>query len=364
MSTKTDRVDPSGIALLGAAVVALAWANSSWGTSYRSVFDGGVRHWVNDGLMTFFFLAVGLEIKQELVHGRLRDPRTAAMPAIAAVGGMVVPAALFALVNVGGVGSRGWGIPMATDIAFAMGVVALLGRRVPAPVRLFLLTLAVVDDIGAILVIAAFYSSALDLRFLTFAAALALSLVLVSRGGDERLVPYLALGVALWLAICASGVHPTIAGVALGLLIPARPTSSPGERLGRMLAPWSAYLVLPVFALANAGVVVAARSFDADGAAAVAAGVVLGLVAGKALGITGAAWLASRTGLGRLPEGATWPMMAGIAVVGGVGFTVSLFVAGLAFPAGPVQDAAKLGVLAGSTVAAVTGGVLLARWAR
>lgn len=361
MAEETERADPAGIVLLGATLVALVWANTPWSSAYRAVFDGGVRHWVNDGVMAFFFLAVGLEIKQELVHGQLRDRRTAAMPALAAVGGMVVPALLFALVNAGRVGSRGWGIPMATDIAFAMGVVALLGRRVPAPLRLFLLTLAVVDDLGAIAVIAVFYSSGLRPVYLAVAAGIALVIGLVNRAGVVRMAPYLALGAALWVATYRSGIHPTIAGVALGVLIPARSLRSPGAHLAGVLAPYSAYLVVPLFALANAGVVVAARSFDAPGATAVTAGVLLGLVVGKTLGITGAAWLAARSGVGRLPDGTTWPMLFAIAAVGGVGFTVSLFVADLAFAAGPLQDAAKVGVLAASTVAAVGGGLLLAR---
>jgi NhaA family Na+:H+ antiporter len=363
-TTEAERAGPAAAVLLAATVAALAWANSPWPGSYRSVFDGAVRHWVNDALMAVFFLSVGLEIKSELVHGRLRDRRTAAMPAVAALGGMVMPAALFALVNARGPGARGWGIPMATDIAFAMGVIALLGPRVPRPLRLFLLTLAVVDDVGAIVVIAVFYAAAPDPRYLGAAIALVVLIALVNRAGVARPGPYLLLGAALWLATYRSGVHPTIAGVALGLLMPVRPTRSPAGRLATALAPWSAYVVVPVFALANAGVVVASGSFGAGGAAAVSAGVVVGLVAGKTLGITGAAWLATRTGIGRLPEDATWQMIWGVAAIGGVGFTVALFVAGLAYPLGPVQDAAKMGVLAGSTIAAVAGGLLLARAVR
>jgi NhaA family Na+:H+ antiporter len=394
-----------GILLLAAALIALAWANSPWGDSYRSMWhtpldigvgrhtlDGDLRHWVNDGLMVVFFFVVGLEIKQELVRGELRDPRTAAMPALAALGGMVVPALVYLLVAAGSGRSRGWGVPMATDIAFAVGVVTLLGPRVPASLKLFLLTLAVVDDIGAIVVIGLFYSSGVEPQFLAAAVALVGAIVVLKRAGVVRLAPYLVLGAALWLVTHASGVHATIAGVVLGLLTPAtnptarsaatdladdptvphpdemgqspRPTPPPAERLIHALHPWSSFVIFPVFALANAGVVVRAGSFDAPGTTAVTVGVVLGLVVGKALGITGAAWLAARSGLGRLPEGATWPMMWGIAAVGGIGFTVSLFIAELAFEAGPLQEAAKLGVLAGSTVAAVVGGAALRRACR
>ena len=318
------------------------------------------------------------------------------MPAIAALGGMVVPALLYFLVTAGSEGSRGWGIPMATDIAFALGVVALLGRGVPASLKLFLLTLAIVDDIGAIVVIGVFYSSGLQPAFLGAAAAIVIVIVLLNRAGVVWLVPYMVLGVALWLATYASGVHATIAGVILGLLTPARglvPASiarewaadlddepsaetlgtmtrlarhavSPAERIAHLLHPWSSFLIVPVFALANAGVAIKAGSFDAPGATAVTGGVILGLLVGKTLGITGAAWLAARSGIGRLPEGATWPMMVAVSTVAGIGFTVSLFIAELAFDAGPRQDAAKIGVLTASFLAAVIGGTALRRACR
>ena len=399
----------SGILLLVAALVALIWANSPWSASYTSlwhtditlnfgryVLEGDLHHWVNDALMVVFFFVVGLEIKGELVHGKLRDPRTAAMPAIAALGGMVVPAALFFLVNAGGDGAKGWGIPMATDIAFAVGIVALLGSKVPASLKLFLLTLAIVDDIGAIIVIGAFYSSGLQPQFLLLAALIIVAIVLVNRAGVLSLTPYLVLGVALWLAMYASGVHATIAGVILGLLTPARsflPASvarewavdmrdepsvheletmrrlarhavSPAERMSHILHPWSSFVIVPIFALANAGVSIKADAFEVTGATAVTLGVILGLVVGKTLGIAGAAWLAARTGLARLPEGANMRMMFAIAAVAGIGFTVSLFVAELAYEAGSLQDAAKIGVLAASTIAAIVGSIALSRACR
>jgi len=360
------------------------------------VLEEDLHHWVNDALMAVFFFVVGLEIKRELVEGELRDPRTAAMPAIAALGGMVVPALLFVLVSAGTAGSRGWGIPMATDIAFAIGVVALLGQRVPASLKLFLLTLAIVDDIGAILVIGVFYSSGLEPRFLLAALALVAVIVLLNRAGVVWVAPYLVVGAALWLATYASGVHATLAGVVLGLLTPARsllpatvarnwaadlddePSAheldamaklarhavSPAERIAHLLHPWTSFLIVPLFALANAGVVIKADSFDAPGATALTIAVMVGLVVGKTLGIAGAAWLGARAGIARLPEGATWPMMLAISTVAGIGFTVSLFIAELAFAIGPLQDAAKLGVLAASAIAALVGGLALRRACR
>ena len=398
-----------GVVLLVAAVTALLWANSPWSASYRTLWSTDVslslgryvlvedlRHWVNDALMTVFFFVVGLEIKRELVHGDLRDPRVAAMPAIAAAGGMVVPALLFLLVTAGSDGARGWGIPMATDIAFAIGVVALLGPRVPAPLKLFLLTLAIVDDIGAIVVIALFYAGDVQPQFLLVAVGLLAAMVCLRRAGIMWLAPYVVFGAGVWLATQASGIHATIAGVVLGLLAPAQPfpssavarqwasdlgdepgpaelealtrlartTVSPAERLEHLLHPWTSFIIVPLFALANAGVQIRGDSFDGPGTVRVTAGVVLGLVAGKSLGITAAAWLAVRTGVGRLPEGATWPMVAGVSAVAGIGFTVALFISELAFDPGSLQDAAKIGVLISSTLAAAAGAWLLHRACR
>ncbi len=399
-----DTEAAGGVFLLAAAVVALVWANSPWSESYRTLWSTDLtvrlgryelvedlQHWVNDGLMAIFFFVVGLEIKRELVHGDLRDRRAAAMPAIAAVGGIVVPALLYVLVTAGSAGARGWGIPMATDIAFAVGVVALLGRRVPASLKLFLLTLAIVDDIGAIVVIAVFYAANIQVVFLAAAAVLIGAMLILRRVGVVWLGPYVILGAGVWLATQASGVHATIAGVILGLLAPARPpiaatvarqwagdltdepTSaqldamtrlagtavSPAERLEHLLHPWTSFLIVPLFALANAGVELRADSFDRPGAAKITAGVVVGLVLGKTLGIMAAAWLSVRLGVGRLPEGATWPMVIGVAMIAGIGFTVALFITELAFDPGPLQDAAKIGVLAASTVAAVVGAAVL-----
>ena len=395
-----------GIVLLIAAVIAVVWANSPWSASYRTLWhtsldlqlgrfglEMDLKHWVNDALMVLFFFVVGLEIKRELVAGDLREPRVAAVPAIAAAGGMLVPAVLFLAITAGGGGSRGWGIPMATDIAFAVGMVTVLGPRVPRSLKLFLLTLAIVDDIGAMLVIAVFYAGDIQLAWLAAAVALVGGIVGLRRAGVVWLPAYVVVGLLLWLATHSSGVHATIAGVVLGLLAPARPLTpaavardwaadladdpgpgeldartrlaktsvSPAERLQYMLHPWTSFGVVPIFALANAGVSIKASAFDAPGVVGVITGVVVGLVVGKVAGITTATWLAVRSGRGRLPAGATWPTLGGVAALGGIGFTVSLFIADLAYEPGTLQDGAKIGVLAGSVIAALVGAFVLLR---
>ena len=395
-----------GVVLLVAACIALVWANSPWAGAYGSLWStelsvrlGGLElshdlhHWVNDGLMALFFFVVGLEIKRELVEGELSDPRRAALPVIAALGGMVVPAALYAWLNAGGPGAAGWGVPMATDIAFALGVLALLGRRVPVSLKVFLLTLAIADDIGAIVVIALFYAGDIDLRWL--AAALAcLAAVVGLRAVHVWWVPaYVVVGAAAWLATLNSGVHATIAGVALGLLAPAhaldpqairrvglgigqleegpspeeaqaaqrgvRASLSVAERLAHILHPWTSYLVVPLFALANAGIALSGQELRAAAGSPVALGVVLGLVVGKTVGITGAAWLAQRLRLGTLPASVGWGHVAGAASLAGIGFTVSIFVASLAFTDEALVQEAKVGIVAASVVASLAGAAIL-----
>ena len=347
---------------------------------------------VNDILMAVFFFVVGLEIKRELTTGELRDPRAALLPAVAALGGMIVPAAVFTLVNLGGDGSAGWGIPMATDIAFALGVVALLGRRVPAALKVFLLTLAIVDDIGAILVIAVFYTSELSFGWLLVAAVLVGVVVAMRRAQVWYLPLYLLIGAGVWYAMFKSGVHATIAGVVLGLITPARPligqplreliepvlapaphgprdaarasfhvreSVSVAERLEEMLHPFAAYVILPLFALANAGIEISGSSLRAASTSPVTIGVVLGLVIGKTAGIGLFSWLAVRSGHCRLPAGATMGQIVGIGAIGGIGFTVSLFVTDLAFTDPALEAAAKMGVLIASALAAVVGAGLL-----
>jgi NhaA family Na+:H+ antiporter len=360
-----------GIVLMAAAAVALAWANSPWRAAYdalwatplgfqlgRYALHADLRHWVNQGLMALFFLVVGLEIKRELAVGELASWRGAALPVVAAAGGMAVPAALYAAVNAGGPGAAGWGVPMATDIAFALGVLALLGSRVPPALKVFLLTLAVVDDLGSILVVAVFYSQGVDLAALAAAAGLLLLVAGLVRARVWWLPVHVVLGVALWLSLWRSGVSPALAGVAMGLLAPARPTSL-AERLAHDLHPLSAFVVVPLFALANAGVTVDRDALAGAGGGAVLAGILLGRVAGKPVGIAAAVWLAVRFGLAAMPGGASWRQLAGVATVAGIGFTVPLFVAGLAFPPGRFDAAVKLGLLLASVLAGAGGALVL-----
>jgi Na+:H+ antiporter, NhaA family len=394
-----------GIALVLAAVVALVWANSPWQNSYETLWqstvtlgfgvfrvDEDLRHFVNDGLMALFFFVVGLEIKRELVHGDLADRRVAALPMFAAVGGMALPAFLYVVVAGGGKGGHGWGIPMATDIAFALGVLALLGSRVPSSLKLFLLTLAIVDDVGAIVVIAIFYSGTIDIVALVAAGGGVVASSVVRRWRVDWSPIYVGLAIATWYATYRSGVHPTIAGVALALTIPthrlapadiarrwaqglsdeptasdihqmtiiARESISPAEHLEELLHPVASFVVLPVFALANAGVQLRSDMLSGQGTTRVALAVVVGLVAGKLAGVLAGAWVGTRLRVAMLPAEIRWAHLAGAAALGGVGFTVSLFITGLAFTDAALADAAKLAILAASITSALVGaGILL-----
>jgi NhaA family Na+:H+ antiporter len=362
----------SGIVLLAAAFAALVWANVDT-ASYEDVWhhvltigvgDASIRldlqHWVNDGLMTIFFFVVGLEIKREVIDGELRDRKTASLPALAALGGMLVPALLYLSLNAGGVGARGWGIPMATDIAFAIGLLALLGPRVPSGLKLFLLTLAIVDDIGAIIVIALFYSSGVSAGWLAGATVAVIAIVAMRRIGIGSPWLYVIPGVILWICFEESGVHATIAGVALGLLTPGARGAAIGplERLEHGLHPWSSFVVVPLFALANAGVLLTSQSIDAAVSGTIAWGIVFGLVVGKVVGIAGFTALGLRLSLGRLPSGMRARDVVGVGAVAGIGFTVSLFVADLSF-GGVRLDEAKVGILAASLLAGTVGAILV-----
>ncbi|HEX4532303.1 MAG TPA: Na+/H+ antiporter NhaA [Acidimicrobiia bacterium] len=362
----------SGIILLLGAAAALIWANAdtagyaSWWGRTLTLGSGDFAitetlvHWVNDALMTIFFFVVGLEIKRELVTGELRDTRRAALPAVAAIGGMVVPALIYVLLNLGGAGLDGWAIPMATDIAFAVGVLAILGARVPSSLKLFLLTLAIVDDIGAILVIALFYSSGVEPLWLLGGIAVVGLVSVMSRLGVDRPLAYVIPGALLWLCLYEAGIEPTLAGVVLGLLTPALPRRGRPvlERLESGLHPVSSFVIVPVFALANAGVVLTGDAIDHALASRVTVGIVAGLVVGKFVGISGATLLAVRLRIGRLPDDLGLAHLFGVATLGGIGFTVSLFITDLAFR-GQVIDDAKIGVLAASALAAVIGVVVL-----
>jgi NhaA family Na+:H+ antiporter len=392
-----------GAVLIAAAALALGWANSPWRDAYHALWQtvlevrlgrfglgGDLRQWVNEGLMALFFLIVGLEIKRELVDGELRSWRQAALPVIAAAGGMLVPAAIYAALNARGPGAAGWGVPMATDIAFALGVLALLGSRVPPVLKLFLLALAIVDDLGSILVVALFYSSELRPVALAVAAGLVLAVLGLRRARIAWSVPYVAAGVGLWLALHAAGVNAALAGVAMGLLAPARPftvpealhdrshalvedpgpaplrdmlreargTVSTVERLEHDLHPLTAFVVVPLFALANAGVTLHTADLGSAGAA-VLAGVVAGRVVGKPVGILLALWLAVRLRLSSPLPGVTPRHLVGVGTVAGIGFTVPLFVADLAFPGGLFEAEVKVGLLAASLLSGVAGILVL-----
>ena len=363
------------IVLLAATVAALGWANSPGREGYDTLlgtrlliewgplhFDESLRAVVNDALMAVFFFVVGLEIKRELVTGELQDPKAVGLPVLAALGGMVVPAAIYGAFNAGGAGSAGWGIPMATDIAFALGVVALLGHRVPTPLKVFLLTLAIADDIGAIVVIAAFYSAGLSWPWLGAAAGGLVAVAGLRRLRVSYLPVYVLVGSAVWFATHESGVHATIAGVALGLLTPARPLAPNqvpvAERLENALHPWTSFMIVPLFALANAGVPVSAGALGDALTSAVGGGIILGLVGGKTVGVTAGSWVAVRLGLGRLPEGVSWLQLVPVAALAGIGFTVSLFIAGLAFDDPRLRESATLAILAASVFAALLGAAL------
>jgi NhaA family Na+:H+ antiporter len=340
--------------------------------------------------MTIFFFVVGLEIKREIAEGELHDPRKAALPAVAAIGGMVAPALIYLAFNAGGSGQDGWGIPMATDIAIAVGILSLLGTRVAPSIKLFLLALAIVDDIGAIVVIALFYSDGFDWQAALASAVILLAMLGARALGVRNILPYVVLGAAAWLLVHESGVHATLVGVVLGLLAPTRPFRHPDmvevdkladvssvetayetvvlaresvsvvEWLEYRLHPFSSYVIVPLFALANAGVVITASSIDNATTSPVAQGIVVGLVAGKVVGITSFAWIACKLRIGALPDDTRWSQILGVATLGGIGFTVSLFVSNLAFRGNAgLLSAAKLGILAASILAAAIGATIL-----
>ena len=362
----------AGLILMGAAAAALLVANSPAAPGYEAALGSylgplSVLHWINDALMALFFLLVGLEIKRELVDGHLSSWPDRALPGFAAIGGMVVPALIFLGLNTGSPALlKGWAIPTATDIAFALGVLTLLGRRVPVSLKIFLTALAIIDDLGAVAIIAFFYTADLALGWLALAAgAIALG-VLLNRRGVARLWPYLLLGLALWVVVLRSGVHPTLAGVALALLVPLRRSpgrpddeDSPLHRLEHGLQPWVAYLVLPVFGFANAGV-----RLDGLGLAALTdplpLGIAAGLFVGKQLGVFGATWAAVRLGWAQRPEGASWLQVYGVALLCGIGFTMSLFIGLLAFPGEALLQAEiKIAILFGSLLSALAGAAVL-----
>ncbi|MBL8159076.1 Na+/H+ antiporter NhaA [Candidatus Saccharibacteria bacterium] len=365
----------SGKFIIGATVLALIAANSPLAGLYQSILhldaSAGIgnlvlhkdlRHWINDALMAIFFLVVGLEIKRECLRGELRKLKTAALPFAAAIGGMVVPALIFLSLNTGTEAAGGWAIPMATDIAFAVGVLALLGRRVPASLRLFLLTLAIVDDIGAVLVIALFYSSGISLPMLAIAAVASLIILLLGQLGRLNMSLYIAGCVLIWLAINASGVHPSIAGIVMGVIAPlAGSGPSIAERTERFLIPISTLFVIPLFAFANTGIILSAGNLEHIAALPLALGIIGGLFIGKVAGITAASWLMVRFGLAHLPNGVNWHHIGGVGLLAGIGFTVSIFITGLAFESDQLVAVAKLSIVIASVLSGLLGLLVLRR---
>ncbi|RWC72598.1 MAG: Na+/H+ antiporter NhaA [Mesorhizobium sp.] len=368
-----DSEAAGGIILMAAAALALIVANSPLAETYFAVLHAylgplSVSHWVNDGLMAVFFLLVGLEIKREMLDGQLSTWPRRVLPGIAAAGGMVVPALVYVVVNSNNPAAlSGWAIPTATDIAFALGVLSLLGSRVPASLKVFLTALAIIDDLGAVIIIAIFYTSGLSVAYLGAAFAVIAVLVVLNRMRVMSLVPYLVLGAILWVLVLKSGVHATLAGVALALTIPLERSAgighdldhSPLHRLEHGLHKLVAFIVIPIFGFANAGVSLAGLSFGAL-IEPLTLGVAAGLVVGKLVGVFGSSALAIRFGLADLPAHAGWMHMLGISLLCGIGFTMSLFIGLLAFASDvALQDAVKVGILAGSFVAALLGAAVL-----
>lgn len=407
-----------GILLIICTIAALTWANSPFAASYHHLWHtylaidlGGMalkytlHHWINDGLMAIFFFVVGLEIKRELIAGELSSMKQASLPIAAALGGMVVPAVMYYIINSGNDGSAGWGIPMATDIAFVVGILALLGKRVPLALKIFVLALAIVDDIGAVLVIAVFYTSGISVNSLLLGAVVFLVLILMNRIGVRNLLLYSLAGIVLWLAFLKSGVHATVAGVLLAFTIPASSrintekftgdtrlllhefsdagehgentlTNSarltvvteiekncekiltPLQKFEHGLHPWVAFAIMPVFALSNAGVSLG-RGLDAALLHPVSLGIILGLFFGKQIGIFSFSFAAIKLGLADKPEGVSWTKIYGASILAGIGFTMSLFIANLAFSSAELLDVAKVGILAGSLISGITGFLIL-----
>nr|WP_314075082.1 Na+/H+ antiporter NhaA [uncultured Roseococcus sp.] len=369
-----DNQSSAGLVLMGMAALALIIANSPLGPGYGALLHAyvgplSVGHWINDGLMAIFFLLVGLEIKREALVGQLSTWPRRALPGIAAAGGMIVPALIYLTFNPGSA-AQGWAIPAATDIAFALGVIALLGKRVPASLRIFLTALAIIDDLGAVIIIALFYTAGISLPDLVGAAAVIIVLIGLNRFGVRSLTPYLLLGLVLWVLVLRSGVHATLAGVILAFTIPLKPISArpdaahstPLHRLEHALLLPVSFFVVPIFGLANAGVPFLGLPVEAL-AAPVTLGVGLGLLIGKVVGVLGFSLLAIRLGLADMPAYAGRLQMAGTALLCGIGFTMSLFITLLAFPGDPfLQTEAKLGILSGSFLSGLLGYTLL-RWA-
>ena len=409
-----------GILLIICTVIALAWANSPWSQSYNHLWhtylnvnignllnlNYSLHYWINDGLMAVFFFTVGLEIKRELLVGELSSIQKASLPIAGAIGGMVIPALLYTIFNINGKGANGWGIPMATDIAFVVGIMALLGPRIPLTLKIFVLALAIADDIGAVLVIAIFYTAEISITSLIIAAIVLILLITLNKLGTKSLVPFTLLGIILWLAFLKSGIHATIAGVLLAFTIPAssryntnefservkklikkfdetgdhwknvlnnserqhdvmaiesscEKVLTPLQRFEHGLHPWVAFFIIPVFALANAGVTLAGLDILQALFSPISLGIIIGLFLGKQFGIFIFSFVAVKLKLASLPEGINWKNLYGAGILAGIGFTMSLFIAGLAFDNPALLDLSKIGVLTGSLLSGILGFVYL-----
>ncbi|TRN13682.1 Na+/H+ antiporter NhaA [Vibrio fluvialis] len=358
-----------GIILVIAAAIAMTIANSPLNEIYQGalqsyVFGMSVSHWINDGLMAVFFLLIGLEVKRELLEGALKSRETAIFPAIAAVGGMLAPALIYVLFNSGDAEAiQGWAIPAATDIAFALGIMALLGKRVPVSLKVFLLALAIIDDLGVVVIIALFYTSDLSTIALTVGFIMTAVLFMLNAKHVTKLSAYLIVGLILWVAVLKSGVHATLAGVVIGFAIPLKGNKgehSPLKHLEHALHPYVAFGILPLFAFANAGISLEGVSFSSL-ASTLPLGVALGLLIGKPLGIFSFSVIAVKAGVAKLPEGINFKHIFAVSVLCGIGFTMSIFISSLAFGSANVDydTYARLGILMGSTTAAILGYVLL-----
>ena len=409
-----------GILLIIFTIIALVWANTSFSDSYHNLWhthitislgnlltlDYPLHYWINDGLMVIFFFTVGLEIKRELLVGELSSLQKASLPIAGALGGMILPAVLYAIINAGGNGAGGWGIPMATDIAFVVGIMALLGPRIPLTLKIFVLALAIADDIGAVLVIAIFYTAEISISALIVGAIVLVVLIILNRLGTKSLLAYSLLGIILWVAFLKSGVHATIAGVLLAFTIPAssrfdtkkfsdkvkefikhfdstgdhwknvlnnaerqndvmaiesscQKVLTPLQRFEHGLHPWVSFLIIPIFALANAGVTLSGLNIFEALFSEISLGIILGLFVGKQLGIFGFSFLAVKLKLASLPQGVNWKNLYGAGILAGIGFTMSLFIASLAFNDPELLDLSKIGVLTGSVISGILGFLFL-----
>ena len=366
----------AGVLMILAAVMALIFANTGLSGAYYGflntevsllINDVGLTKplllWINDGLMAMFFFLIGLELKREMVEGRLKNPRDVMLPGIAALGGMLAPMAVFLLLTAGNPElTSGWAIPAATDIAFAVGVLALLGKRIPSSLKIFLLTLAILDDMGAILIIALFYGSGVDTGYLGMALVPLAGLIALNLRGTHRIAPFMLLGAIMWFFVLKSGIHPTVAGVVTAFTIPLKDRfgKSPLHSLEHNLHPYVIYGIAPIFALANAGIDLSGISMS-DFLSPLPLGIAAGLFIGKQIGVFGATWLLVKSGIAKLPHGANWMMVWGISMLAGIGFTMSLFIGSLSFEGDAMMNMVRLGVMTGSVLSAVAGYLVLKR---